>query len=55
MMVVLWHVATAAKALDIPDLQPYFKVKSLLIRHNVHVFSSNYELYADLSLELFSC
>lgn len=41
--------SAAAKALDIPDLQPYFKVKSLLIRHNVHVFSSNYELYADLS------
>ena len=39
----------AAKALKIPDLQPYFKIKSLLAKHQVHVFSSNYELYADLS------
>ncbi|MFW2422314.1 MAG: Y-family DNA polymerase [Porticoccaceae bacterium] len=38
-----------AKALDIPDLQPYFKVKSLLERHKVKVFSSNYELYGDIS------
>lgn len=39
----------AAKALDIPDLEPYFKIKSILQRYKVHVFSSNYELYADLS------
>ncbi len=39
----------AAKALEIPDLEPYFKIKSILQRHRVHVFSSNYELYADLS------
>ena len=39
----------AAKALNIPDLQPYFKIKSLLAKYQVHVFSSNYELYADLS------
>jgi DNA polymerase V len=38
-----------ARALDIPDLAPYFQVKELLARHNVHVFSSNYELYGDIS------
>ena len=39
----------AAKALGIPDLQPYFKIKRLLHEHGVHVFSSNYELYGDIS------
>lgn len=38
-----------AKLLGIPDLQPYFKVKSLLIRHHVHVFSANFRLYGDIS------
>ena len=38
-----------AKALNIPDLVPFFKIKSLLEKHQVHVFSSNYELYGDTS------
>ena len=38
-----------AKALGIPDLEPYFKQKALLEKNGVHVFSSNYELYGDLS------
>jgi len=38
-----------AKALGIPDLEPYFKLKSQLEKNGVHVFSSNYELYGDLS------
>jgi DNA polymerase V len=38
-----------AKALNIPDLRPYFQVKELLRRQRVHVFSSNYELYGDIS------
>ena len=38
-----------AKALGIPDLEPYFKQKPLLEKFGVHVFSSNYELYGDLS------
>ena len=38
-----------AKALGIPDLVPYFKVRVLLEKQGVHVFSSNYELYGDLS------
>lgn len=38
-----------AKALGIPDLEPYFKLKPLLEKYGVYVFSSNYELYGDLS------
>jgi DNA polymerase V len=38
-----------AKALDIPDLIAYFKVKDQLKKNNAHVFSSNYELYGDTS------
>ncbi len=38
-----------AKALGIPDLEPFFKIESLLRRHNVTIFSSNYPLYGDLS------
>ncbi len=38
-----------AKALGIPDLEPYFKLKHQLEKSGVHVFSSNYELYGDLS------
>lgn len=38
-----------AKALGIPAIAPYFKVQHLLQQHQVHVFSSNYELYGDIS------
>ncbi len=38
-----------AKALGIPDLEPYFKLKPMLKRLGVHVFSSNYPLYGDTS------
>ncbi len=38
-----------AKAIGIPDLQPYFKVKPLLIKNKVHVFSANFRLYGDIS------
>ncbi len=37
------------KALGIPDLIAYFKVKHILKKHRVKVFSSNYELYGDIS------
>lgn len=37
------------KALNIPSWVPYFKVKDELKKHKVHVFSSNYTLYGDLS------
>ena len=38
-----------AKALGIKMGAPYFKLKQELQRQHVHVFSSNYALYADLS------
>ena len=38
-----------AKALGIPDLEPFFKLEPLLKKHGVHVFSSNYALYGDIS------
>lgn len=38
-----------AKALGIPDMAPYFKVEGLIKKHGVHVFSSNYALYGDIS------
>lgn len=38
-----------AKALGIPMGGPEFKIRHLLKRHNVAVFSSNYTLYGDLS------
>ena len=38
-----------AKALGIAMGAPYFQNKALLRQHNVHVFSSNYALYGDLS------
>lgn len=38
-----------AKALGIPMGEPEFKVRSLLQKHRVAVFSSNYTLYGDLS------
>lgn len=41
-----------AKALGIPNLQPYFKIKGLLAQHKVNVFSSNYELYGDISTRI---
>lgn len=43
-----------AKALDIPDLIPYFKIKDVLAKQGVHVFSSNYELYGDISKRVMS-
>jgi DNA polymerase V len=38
-----------AKALSIPMGAPFFKIKDFLKANNVHVFSSNYELYGDMS------
>ena len=38
-----------AKQLNIKMGIPYFKVKALCDRHNVAIFSSNYQLYGDLS------
>lgn len=38
-----------AKALGIPMGVPFFELKSVVDQHQVHVFSSNFELYADMS------
>jgi DNA polymerase V len=38
-----------AKKLDIKMGEPYFKVKDLVKKNSVHVFSSNYALYGDIS------
>lgn len=38
-----------AKALQVPMGAPFFKLKDEFRRHNIHVFSSNYALYADMS------
>ena len=37
------------KALGVPMAVPYFKVRDVLHAHNAAVFSSNYELYGDMS------
>ena len=38
-----------AKALGIKMGEPYFKVKELITKNQVYIFSSNYALYGDLS------
>ncbi len=38
-----------AKNLGIPMGAPYFKYKEEIQKNNIHVFSSNYELYGDMS------
>ena len=38
-----------AKALGIPDLEPFYKVESILRKNKAAIFSSNYPLYGDLS------
>ena len=38
-----------AKILGIKMGEPYFKVKELIKRNKVYIFSSNYALYGDLS------
>lgn len=38
-----------AKKLQVPMGAPYFKLKEEFRKHGVHIFSSNYALYADMS------
>ena len=38
-----------AKALGVPDLQPFFKIERQLKKHGVVVFSANFRLYGDIS------
>jgi DNA polymerase V len=42
------------KALGIKMGEPYFKIKGLCKKHHIHVFSSNYALYGDLSHRVMS-
>lgn len=41
--------STEVKKIGIPMGTPFFKVRKLLEQHRVEVFSSNYELYGDMS------
>jgi DNA polymerase V len=41
--------STEAKKIGIKMGEPYFKVKELVKKNNVNIFSSNYALYGDLS------
>lgn len=43
-----------AKALGIKMGEPFFQIKALCKQHKVHVFSSNYTLYGDLSQRVMS-
>ncbi len=43
-----------AKALKIKMGEPYFKIKALCQQRHVHVFSSNYALYGDISHRVMS-
>ncbi len=45
---------TEAKALGVPMGAPWFQVRELAGRKNIAVFSSNYELYGDLSRRVMS-
>ena len=44
--------STEAKRLVIKMGEPYFKVKELVKKNKVHIFSSNYALYGDLSIRV---
>ena len=46
--------ANEAKALGIKMGVPYFEIKDLCRKHKVHVYSSNYTLYGDLSARVMS-
>jgi DNA polymerase V len=44
-----------AKKLGIPMGEPFFKCQELCVKHKVAVFSSNYELYGDMSARVMTC
>ena len=44
--------STEAKKIGIKMGEPYFKVKELVKKNSVHIFSSNYALYGDLSMRV---
>jgi DNA polymerase V len=44
-----------AKKLGIPMGEPFFKCEALCAKHKIAVFSSNYELYVDMSARVMTC
>ncbi len=44
-----WEV----REMGIPLSIPYFKIEKFVLKHGIHVFSSNYTLYADISDRVF--
>jgi DNA polymerase V len=42
-------LSAEAKKIGIPFASPYFKIRPLIEKHKIAVFSSNYTLYADMS------
>lgn len=45
-------ISDEAKALGLKKFVPFFQVRSLVEKHNVRVFSSNYALYGDISARI---
>ncbi|MBY0292431.1 MAG: Y-family DNA polymerase [Alphaproteobacteria bacterium] len=41
--------SSEAKALGIPMGAPLFKIRDMIKKHNIHVFSANFSLYGDIS------
>ena len=41
-----------AKRLGVKDGTPFYQLRDLFPQHNIHAFSSNYELYADMTRRL---
>lgn len=51
---VIVALSQEAKDVGIPSFSPLFKVRDLIKKHNVAVFSSNYTLYGDMSNRVMS-
>lgn len=47
-------VSPEAKALGVPMTSAFFEIKDIVKKHKIHVFSSNYTLYGDLSSRVMS-
>ena len=47
-------LSAEAKRLGLKRGQPIFQHKDIIAKHHVHIFSSNYSLYADMSARVMS-
>src|SRR5438874_8827270 len=47
-------LSAEAKRLGLKRGQPIFQHKDIIAKHHVHIFSSNYSLYADMSARIMS-